>query len=178
MWLWPHGQNIPSKRNRHVEIVGNFDIFLKCAEKKVQYMNELQAMQKKNDERDYYNPFLSTHKKKVCTASIPNYSQWIVNLSLDGLTVPLKLDTGSDVNSLTISYYKMLKRKLEIKPTKIWLTSYTGDIIPITGKIYITINRKGTLHEPCFIITLRKVQLTLWKDACEKLKIIKRVYLI
>ena len=54
------------------------------------------------------------------------------NLSLEGLTVPLKLDTGSDVNILPISYYKKLKRKPEIKPIKLQLISYTGDIIQIT----------------------------------------------
>ena len=43
----------------------------------------------------------------------------MVNMSLEGLTVPLKLDTSSDVNILLISYYKKLERKLEIKPTKI-----------------------------------------------------------
>ena len=83
--------------------------------------------------------------KQVCIATIPNDSQRMIDLSFEGLTVPLKLDTGSDVNILPISYYKKLKRKLEIKPIKMRLTSYNGDIIPTTGKIYITINRKSTL---------------------------------
>ena len=38
--------------------------------------------------------------------------------------------------------------------------------------------RKGTLHELYFVITPRKVQPILGKDACEKLNIIKRVNLI
>ena len=58
--------------------------------------------------------------------------------------------------------------KPEIKPTKI-LTSYTGDIIQITGKIFITINRKSKLRELCFIITPRKVKPILGKDTCKKL---------
>ena len=99
----------------------------------------------------------------------------MVSLSLEGLTVPLKLDTCRDVNN---TYNKMLKRKPEIKPTKIRLFSYTCDIIPITGKIDITINKKGTLHKLCFIITPRNVQPILRKDASEKLNIIKRVNLI
>ena len=96
--------------------------------------------------------------KPVCTAIMPKDSQWMINLPLEELKVPLKLDTGSDVSIRPISYNKKLKRKPEIKPTKIRLTSYTGDTIPITGKIYITINRKGMLHKLCFIITPRKVQ--------------------
>ena len=113
--------------------------------------------------------------KLLCTAIIPNDSQWIINLSLEGLTVSLKLDTGSDGNILSISYYKKLKRKPEIKPTKI---RYTGDIIPITEKIYITIQRKGMLHKLCFIITPRKFPFIIGKDACEKLNIIKRINFI
>ena len=78
-------------------------------------------------------------------------------------------DTGSDVNVKSISYYKELIRKPETKSIKIRLISYTGDIIPITGNVYIIINRKGTLHELCFIITWRKFHLILGKDASEKL---------
>ena len=43
----------------------------------------------KNDESNYYKS--SVEVKKVCTATIPNDSQWMVNLSLEGLTVPLIL---------------------------------------------------------------------------------------
>ena len=84
--------------------------------------------------------------KQVCTATIPNDSQWMVNLSLEGLTVLLKLDTSNNVNILPISYNKKLKRKPKIKLIKIQLTFYTGNIIPITGKIYITINKKVPLY--------------------------------
>ena len=73
-------------------------------------------MKKKNNETDSYNPFFVDTLKQVCTASVPNDSQWIVNLTLEGLTVLLKLDTNSDVNILWISYYKKVKRKPEIKP--------------------------------------------------------------
>ena len=107
--------------------------------------------------------------KQVCTATISNDLPWTVNLSLEGLTVLLKFDTSSDVN--ICRYYKKLKRKLEIKPTKIRTISYTGDVIPITGKIYITINRNDTLYKLCFIITPRKVKPILGKDAYEKLNI-------
>ena len=138
-----------------------------CREKKVQYINEPQVTQK-NDESDHYNPFVVDTVKKVCTAIIPEDSQWIVNMTLEGLTIPLKLDIGNDMNILLISYYKKLKRKPEIKPTKIRLTSYTGSIIPITRKIFITINRKGMLHELCLTITPRKVQSMRGKNTCEK----------
>ena len=130
---------------------------------------------KKIHESDYYNPFVVDTVKQVCIATVPNDSQCVVNLSLERLTVPLKLNTGSDVNILP--NFK-LKREPEIKPTKIKMTSYTGDIIPITRKIYTAINRKGKLHELCFIVTPRKVQTKLGKDTCKKLNVIKRVNFI
>ena len=61
---------------------------------------------KKTDESDYYNPFVVDTVKHVCTATIPNDSQWMVNLSLKGLIALLKLDTNSDVNILLKSYSK------------------------------------------------------------------------
>ena len=55
--------------------------------------------------------FCRHSEARVCTATIPNVSRWMVNLSLEGLTVRLKLDTGRgrDVNILSISYNKKLK---------------------------------------------------------------------
>ena len=76
----------------------------------------------KNKESDDYNPFVFNTMKQVCTATIPNDPQWMVNRLFEGLTVLLKLKTGSNVK------IPPLKRKLEIKPTNIQLTSYTGDI--------------------------------------------------
>ena len=74
-----------------------------------------------NNESDDNNPFFKDTVKQVYTATIPNDSQRMVNLSLEGLTVPLKLDTSSNENIKPISNYKKLKRKPEIKPSKIRL---------------------------------------------------------
>ena len=49
---------------------------------------------------------------------------------------------------------------------------YTGNRVPITGKVDITVERKGLLHELNFTITPRHVQLILGKDSCNKLKLI------
>ena len=66
-----------------------------------------------------------------------------------------------------------MKRKLEIKLTKIQLASYPGNKVPITGKVDITIKRKDLLPELCFIITSRNVQPILGKDWCNRLNQIK-----
>ena len=84
-------------------------------------MSHKLSKKKKNDESDCNNPFVVDTVKQVYTATIPIDSQWMVNLSLKELRVPLKLDTGNDVNIMPISYYKKLQRKPEIKSTKIRL---------------------------------------------------------
>ena len=58
-----------------------------------------------------------------------------MNLILEGLTVSLKIDTNNYVNILPMSHYKKMKRKVQKKPTKTRLTSYTGDRIPIMVRI-------------------------------------------
>ena len=92
--------------------------FKMCREKKVQYINKPQVTQKntkkKNDESDYYNPFFVNTVKQVCT----NDSQWMVNLSLEGLTVPLKLDIGSNVKHNADIVLQKVEKEVGIKTGK------------------------------------------------------------
>ena len=64
----------------------------------------------------------------------------MVNLSLEGLTVPLKLDTGSHVNIQLISYYKMLKADKNMTDFLHWRynTDYWKDIYYHQQKRYVT----------------------------------------
>ena len=92
-----------------------------------------------------------------------------MNLKLQSLTVPLKLD----VNILLMSYYKIkeMKRKSEIKPTKIWLTLSSGDGISISEK-NVQKKRKKTKHERC------KKTRTLFYDNSQKRPIYSREILL
>lgn len=65
--------------------------------------------------------------------------------------------------------------KTKIKPTKIRLTSYTGNKVPITGKVNITVERKVKSHKLRFIVTLGNVRAILGKDM---LNLIKQVNII
>lgn len=116
---------------------------------------------------------LSTVEEACATNS--NNTWWMVNLTLEELAVSLKIDTGSDVNILLVSDYKTMKRKPELKPTKIRLTLYTCDRVPIMGKADITVKRKGSLHKLYFIIKPRNIQPILGKDTCDKLNLISHV---
>ena len=119
---------------------------------------------------------IESRKGKEITST--NDTQWTTNLKLQGPTVQLKPDTSSDVNILSMSYYKKMTGKPERKATKIRLTSYTGNREPITGKVDITVERKGLLHELCFIITPRNVQPILGKNTSDKVNLIKQVNII
>ena len=90
--------------------------------------------------------------------------RWTVNMTLEGLTLPLKTDSESDLNILPMTHYKKIKRKPEMKLTKIGLTSNSGDKIPIMGKTNINVKRKGSLRELYLIIILRNVQPIQGKD--------------
>lgn len=50
-----------------------------------------------------------------------NEDEWIAPLSVDGVTVPMKIDTGAQVNVLPRKYFKKLSIKPKVRPKKIGL---------------------------------------------------------
>lgn len=68
-------------------------------------------------------------------------SQWAVKFLRQGIKVPLKFDRESDVNILLLNYLNKMKTKTKIKPIKIRLKSYTGDIVPVASKVDIITQR-------------------------------------
>ena len=75
-----------------------------CGEKKVHYIRKSEPANY-DEENDSYIP-VGIDRMKERQATTSNDTQWTTNLKLQCLTVPLKLDMGSDVNILPMSYYK------------------------------------------------------------------------
>ena len=98
-------------RDWYAEIVKTLSIFKKmCRKKKVHCISESEPTRRNcYQEDDAYNHVVSDQMKEGQATIATNETQWTKDLKLQSLTVPLKLDKGSDVNILLISYYK--KRK-------------------------------------------------------------------
>ena len=70
-------------------------------------------------------------------------NDWTVKLETNVTDVIYKIDSGAQVNVMPESVYKTLKRKSELKPTKVKLTEYNGSQIPVIGQCEGKINYPG-----------------------------------
>ena len=60
-----------------------------------------------------------------------------VNVILGNETVPMQLDTGAAVSVIPESNHRRVLSKYPLQTSSITLKSYTGDLIPIAGKVEI-----------------------------------------
>ena len=86
-----------------------------------------------------------------------------------------KIDSGAQVNVMPESVYKTLKRKSELKPTKVKLTEYNGSQIPVIGQCEGKINYPGKNVNLIFIVSRSKSTTILGLYSSVKLKLIQRV---
>ena len=62
------------------------------------------------------------------------HEDWIATLKTCGTDVEYKLDLGAQVNILPEHVYKELRVRPKLHRTRVKLTSYSGDCIPVKGK--------------------------------------------
>lgn len=110
-----------------------------------------------------------------------NSKKWYETLKLyfNSNCENFKLDTGSDLNVMSIYTFERLGLKrsiLALDNTK--AQSFCGNYIPILGSCILKWVYKKQIHCLRFIITKNNCQSVLGKDACEELGLIKRVFTI
>jgi hypothetical protein len=74
--------------------------------------------------------------------------------------IPFKLDTGAQVNLLSLDDYKTLKVKMKV-------TGYTGENVPVKGSCIVTLQHKGKQFRAQLLIVEKSVQPILGINACE-----------
>ena len=79
----------------------------------------------------------------VQTCEKADKAEWIVPIEVNKTVIPFKLDTGAQVNLLSMEDYKTLTVKSKILPVKMKVTGYTGDIVPVKGSCIATFKNKG-----------------------------------
>lgn len=126
------------------------------------------------------------------TESEPDYSEFFVDsvdtdeksekyklsIKTNGKYMNYKLDTGSEVNVLSMKDFKTLKKRPKIHKSKIRLTSYSGDKIPVHGSCMMNIDYKGKKTNFHFLIAENNVIPILGEKAPDKLGLIKGVFTI
>ena len=99
-------------------------------------------------------------------------------MKTNGTEIQYKLDTGSQVNIITEQLFNKLRKKPKIHKSKIKLTSYSGNSIPIKGTCVLTVNRKQKVFKLHFVVVSESRTPIIGVSACSKLGLVKRVYMV
>ena len=102
--------------------------------------NEVLVMDVENDNTNNYNDetsvVFSVSSEKLHSDS------WNGLLEFNSSDINYRIDTGVQVNVLPKTEFVKLLRRPKLKPTKIKLTAYSGQGIPVKGKCILQITHK------------------------------------
>ena len=79
-----------------------------------------------------------------------NNDSWIVPLLVQNVMIPMKLDTGSDVNILPLDDFNSLQNRPNLRQTQVKLTAYNGEDIPVKGQAVLALKHRGHTQRALF----------------------------
>jgi uncharacterized UBP type Zn finger protein len=71
--------------------------------------------------------------------SDPQKAPISVTMTIEGINVPMELDTGAAVSVVSETTLKSLPQTLDLKPVEINLKTYTGETIPTIGQTFVEV---------------------------------------
>lgn len=137
------------------------------------FSRKVQAVQRKSDSEEE-SFFVDAIEGEMSASS----NEWIACLDVNGTEVPLKLDTGAQVNILPMKDFKRLKNKPKVRDKKINLRTYDDTPIPTKGVCRVTLSSKGQKVNALFVLVDGNRQAILGLKTCDQLGLIKRVSVI
>lgn len=100
---------------------------------------------------------------------------WYKKLLVHDKMVNFKLDTGSQVNTISVDIFKSLGKKFKIEKSNILLKSYFGEVNHPVGKTVIPIKMNNNIFLEEFVIIGKKTEPLLGLESCINLKLISRL---
>lgn len=148
---------------------GKNNHFSKCCKMEAVKKKKVHAVEEEPEEFFVDTVQKSKHK---------NEDEWIVPLTVNRTIIPFKLDTGASVNLISADEYETLTMKSKIFPVKIRVSGYTGERVPVKGGCIATFEHRGKKIKAKLLIVGKSVKPILGLQACEKLNLVKRVYVV
>ena len=106
-------------------------------------------------------------------------SQWQLPLLTSGMYVTYTSDTGAMCNVLPQNVYNLLEKRPKLHKTKVKLSSYGGESIPVVGKVIARIQKGQNKSYPVqFIVVSAKANPIIGLKTCERLNLIKHISMI
>ncbi|XP_038075576.1 uncharacterized protein K02A2.6-like [Patiria miniata] len=133
--------------------------FAKCCFKK-----RAQGQVHTVDNDEYTDFFLDT----ITVDSVKTQANdWIFPLAMNGTIIPVKLDTGAQVNILPETDFSRLKNKPQLHPATETLKAYNHSQIIVKGKCVVTVDHAARKPKVLFFVVPGD------KQACEQLGLVK-----
>ena len=98
-----------------------------------------------------------------------------IKIKMNKASICFKIDTGTEVNVLTVKIYNNIKPKPKLNKTSVKLTAYNNTKIPVTGSCTITLQSKNSKIKSHFIATETNVNAVIITETSEKPEFIKSV---
>ncbi|KAL5014575.1 hypothetical protein ScPMuIL_008845 [Solemya velum] len=111
----------------------------------------------------------------IASDTSTSYKSWVVPLKVNGTIIPMKLDTGADVDILGINDFSKLNPKPKLHPSKIKLKAYDGGDILVKGQCIVNVEHKNGTYISLFTISSVNVKPILGRKSCDRMGLVKRV---
>jgi hypothetical protein len=167
-----------SKRNKCIKSSSNYVKSASTKESKDSQLDECDAKcneggmvdaMKKNEESNKGDFIVNSDSVKYKVSSL----LWYKNLKISGKMIRFKLDTGAQINTITLSIVKQFRDDFKILPSQSQLKSYSGGNIEPTGKVILPISKN--LHYEEFQVLKGNFEPLLGLKTCIKLNLISRI---
>ncbi|KAK7939091.1 hypothetical protein WMY93_002417 [Mugilogobius chulae] len=107
-----------------------------------------------------------------------NEDEWIAHLNVNGVDVPLKIDTGAEINVMPLKLFNRLSPKPHVRRKKLNLRAYNNQPIPHKGVFRATIKGEGRSCNALFVLVEEDRQPILGLKASKQMGLIKRIHVI
>ena len=97
-----------------------------------------------------------------------------IDLDANGTLINFKVDSGSQVNILSLNEYYRLQNRPKLHSTSIKLSTYNGSHIPLKGSCIVRIKHDQSTIPVSFIVAVTNSTPIIGLNTSTKLNLIKR----
>lgn len=122
----------------------------------------------------YVNGYVNNNVNNKCKES------WDIDIKIDSHTVNCILDSGADVNMMSLSTYTVLNtsNKYNLQKSNVKVSGFGGKDIPVVGQCEFNCKLGNKTENIVFIVTDINCHTVLGLPTCQKLQILKRVFTV
>ena len=145
--------------------------FAKVCPKRLRNVRLVQCDLSQVEDHDSHNFFVAAVSDRDKTSM----DTWKFSLNFHGKALTVKLDTAADVNVMSECDLNSIAESPPKEFTKVRLTAYGGNQIPLTGRTSLDVTVSGQIYSTMWYITSAIVPPLLGGVDCLRLGLVKRV---